>query len=345
MAPSHTLSRFRVVAVGIAAALLLLCGNVVQARASEPRWHEVQTVKDAIDLAGPRRDGRLVVATNAKPPLNPLFLFRPGGSLTPFARGGHGYSTSSSEGYMDISSRRRLRYASCSFGRDFVYALDQVTPGIVRVRTGIASRFVDLPPGLALTGITFDRVGTFGYRLLVVGGAGGSATVYGVDCRGRVRTFARGVHPVEGGMRVAPFGFGRFGGQLIMPDELTGNVYAASAKGRTGMLVDAGTPAGPDVGVESLGFVPATFDKHPSTAYVSSAHGGVDFGPGSQAILSLGPSALRRVGVRPGDLLGASELGGTTVLIHCGERCSARTIARAGSAAHIEGHIVFAPTP
>jgi hypothetical protein len=328
------------------AVLMLLCANAAQARAAKPRWHEVKTVKDAVDLAGPRSDGRLVVATTSNPPLNPLFLYRPGAGLAPFARGPRGYSTTSGEGYLDIASGRRIRYADCSFGRDVVYAIDQTTLGIIRVsRAGVASRFADLPPGFALTGITFDRVGSFGYRLLVTAVAPGSTTVYGFDCRGRRRVFAQGMFGVEGGIRVAPPEFGRFGGDLIMPNELTGNVYAANARGRTRLMLNAGTPAGPDIGIESLGFAPPSFERRRFTAYVSSAHGGVNFGPGTQAILSLGTSALRRIGVRPGDLLGASELAGTTVLIRCGKRCSARTVARAGSAAHIEGHIVFAPTP
>ena len=129
-----------------------------------------------------------------------------------------------------------------------------------------------------------------------------------------------------------------------MPDELTGNVYAASARGRTQLVLNAGTPAGGDIGIESLGFAPPGFDRRRFNAYVATAHG-ASFGPGTQAILSLGSSALRRTGLRAGDLLGASELAGTTVLIRCGQRCYARTVARAGSAGHIEGHIVFAPTP
>ena len=276
----------------------------------------------------------------------PLFLWSPGVALSPFARGPRGYDTTSGETYIDLGFGRRLGYANCSFGRDTLYALDQsITPGIVKVTSeGISSRFVNLPVGSLPTAITFDRVGRFGHRLLVAARAGATTTVYGIDCRGRLRLFDQGT-PVEGGMRVAPRGFGRFGGRLIMPDELSGNVYATSAKGTTRLLINAATPAGPDIGVEGLGFVPPGFDPRRFTAYVSSAHIAGNLGLGTQAILSLGPSALRRAHLRPGDLLAASEKGGTTAVIRCAPQCSTRTVAKAPPAAHVEGHIVFAPTP
>jgi hypothetical protein len=329
------------IAAPFCTAVLLLLGART-GLAAKPRWHEAQTVKEAVDLAGPRSDGRLVVATTVT---GPLFLWTPGGALSAFARGAHGYDTTSGEAYIDIASGRHLRYANCSFGRDAVYALDQsITPGVVKVtRAGIALRFVTLPPGNNPTAITFDRVGRFGYRLLVAARVGGLTTVYGIDCRGRLRVFAQGAPPVEGGMTVAPHGFGRFGGRLIMPDELTGNIYATGPKGKTRLVANADTPSGPDTGVESLGFVPPRFDRRRFAAYVSSAHSDSDFGPGTQTILSLGPSALRRAGIHAGDLLGANEKEGTTAAIRCAERCFTRPVAKAPPAAHVEGHIIFAP--
>jgi hypothetical protein len=323
------------------ATLLILGVAAAPGFASKPRWHVARTVEEAVDLAGPRSDGRLVVATTGAS-LGHLSLFRPGGALTPFARGSRGYSTTNGEPYIDVGAGRHLRYSHCTFDRDAVFALDQSAPGVVQVTPeGVASRFVNLPPGNSPTAITFDRVGRFGYRLLVAARTAGSTTIYGIDCRRQIRTFARGAPVVEGGMRVAPRGFGRFGGQLIMPDELSGNVYATSPKGKTRLILSAGTPTGPDIGVESLGFVPRRFDRRRLAAYVSSAHGDNNFGPGTRAILSLGPSALHRAGLRSGDLLGASELAGTTVAIRCARRCFARPVATGPPAGHIEGHIVF----
>jgi hypothetical protein len=339
---SPSVLRLSLAAIALCA-LLLGLSVPSPSLASKPRWHRVQAATDPVDLA-PRSDGRLVVAASGPPQVGRLWLWKPAGRLIPFARGPRGYSTRTGEAYIDAGSGHRLRYAGCSFGRDTVYALDALTPGIVKVsRRGITSRFANLPAGTFLSGITFDRVGRFGYGLLVTAEASGVTTVYGIDCRGRVRQFARAAVSVEGGMRVAPRGFGRFGGQLIMPDELSGTVYAASSTGAIRPLVGSGVPSGPDIGIESLGFVPPGFDRRRFAAYVSSAHGDDNFGAGTRAILSLGPSALHRAGLRPGDLLGASELAGTTVAIRCSRRCSARTVARGPAAGHIEGHIVFAP--
>lgn len=335
-----------VLGLALAAALLVPCLVPASSLGSKPRWQRAKAVDEAVDLAGPRSDGRFVVATTGSSG-GSLFLWTPLGTLTSFARGNRGYSTLSGEPYIDVATGRFLQHPQCSFGRDAVYALDQsATPGIVKVtRDGIASRFATLPVGGVPTAITFDRVGRFGHRLLVAVRDAGLTTVYGIDCRGRLRIFAQGAPPIEGGIRVAPRGFGHFGGDLIMPDELSGNVYATGPRGKTRLVVNAGTSAGPDTGIESLGFVPRGFDRRRFNAFVSSAHGDSNFGPGTRTILTLGPSALHRAGVRPGDLLGASELSGTTVAIHCARGCSARTIANGPAAGHIEGHIVFAPGP
>jgi hypothetical protein len=337
------LPRPAVIGVVFAASLLTLGAAAAPAPGSMPVWRSAQSVDEAVDLAGPRSDGRLVVATNGGSG-GRLSLWAPLGALSPFARGNGGYASTRGEPYIDVASGRVFRHPKCSFGRDAVYAIDQsATPGIIKIsRRGFSSRFVNLPAGVP-EGITFDRVGRFGHRLLVAERIGVTTTVFGIDCLGHLRAFARGAPGVEGGMRVAPRSFGRFGGQLIMPDELTGNVYAAAPNGKTRLVVNAGTPAGGDIGVESLGFVPKAFDRRRFSAFLSSAHGGSNFGPGTRTILTLGPGALRRTGVAPGDLLGVSELAGTTVAIHCSKHCSARRVANGPAAGHIEGHIVFAP--
>ena len=332
--------------LGIAAALLafalLFATEPAVARGALPVWRSAQSVDEVVDLAGPRGDGRFVVATNGGSG-GRLHLWQPLGALSPFATGSSGYAATSGEPYIDVASGSVVRHQRC-FGRNFVYAIDQsATPGVIRVnRRGVASRFLNLPQGGVPQGITFDRVGTFGRRLLVGDRIGPTTTVFAIGCRGQREKIAGDAPPIEGGIRVAPRSFGRFGGQLIMPDELTGNVYATSPTGQSHLVVNAGTPAGPDIGVESLGFVPKKFRFGPYDAFLASAHGGSDFGPGSRTILRLGSGALRRVGVKPGDLLGASELAGTTVAIRCARRCSARKVANGPAAGHIEGHIVFA---
>ena len=336
----------RLVVAGVfLGATLLACGIFAVAAAdSKPLWRPVLRVNEPVDLAGPRSDGRLVVATTGVSG-GLLSLWQPLGPLSPFARGPGGYSSASGEPYIAVAPRRVFRSLHCSFGRDSVYAIDQsAAPGVIKMtRRGVVSRFAELPPGSLPEGITFDRIGRFGHRLLIAARVGASTTVFGVDCRRGLHTFARGAPPVEGGIAVAPPGFGRFTGELIMADEVSGNVYASSAAGKTRLVVNSGTPSGGDTGVESLGFVPATFRKHRFRAFVASAHGDSNFGPGTRAILALGPRALQRTGIRPGDLLGVSELAGTTVAIHCVRRCSSRTVAGGPAAGHIEGHVVFAP--
>jgi hypothetical protein len=49
-----------------------------------------------------------------------------------------------------------------------------------------------------------------------------------------------------------------------------------------------------------------------------------------------------RAGVRPGDLLVASEGGAQTVAVRCRARCSVKHVADGPSVAHAEGHIAFA---
>ena len=78
-------------------------------------------------------------------------------------------------------------------------------PGVLRVdRNGRSHPFASLPPGTFPSGIASDRVGSFGYRLLVMAAASGKATLYAFDCRGRSRVIAAGAPVVEGGLAVAP---------------------------------------------------------------------------------------------------------------------------------------------
>ena len=101
-------------------------------------------------------------------------------------------------------------------------------------------------------------------------------------------------------MRVAPRGFGRFGGRLIMPDELSGNVYATSAKGDHSSAHQRGHPGRSRTLASRAsdsfrpGSIPAV-SRHTFPVLISLAIS--DWG--TQAILSLGPSALRRVTSAP----------------------------------------------
>ena len=154
-------------------------------------WRPFSPIPQGVDVAGPRRDGTLVVAASGR-----LFLLPSGGNLPrPFARGPHGYSTSpSTEHYIALAPRRRLRRAGCSWRRDDLYALEAVGAlGVIRVdRAGRARRFANLPATAGLpNGITFDRIGTFGHRLLVTQASEAGTAVYAINCRGRVSRLTR----------------------------------------------------------------------------------------------------------------------------------------------------------
>jgi hypothetical protein len=144
---------------------------------------------------------------------------------------------------------------------------------------------------------------------------------------------------VEGGIVVAPPRFGRFGGQLIAPDEHSGNIYAISASGRATLLARSGLPNGGDIGVESLGFVPARF----AGALVADRGTPGNPHPGDNAILRVPHSALTATGVRSGDLLAVAEASASTIAVRCTKTCTVREVAVGPHQAHIEGHVVFSP--
>jgi hypothetical protein len=327
-----------VVAAGI---WLLLAPTATQA--SQFTWQPAAHVPGAVDVTGPRSDGRLVVATTQAG----LSLFD-GASLTPFARGSRGYVPSGGEAYIAVTPKVRLRKSRCSFNRDDVFALSPGDARIIRIRRlGTSSTFASLPAGVFLSGITFDRVGTFGHRLLVSAVTGPVATtgvtsLYAIDCRGRVRLVAAPGPAVEGGIAVAPRSFGRFGGRLIAVDEHSGKVYAAKRGGGWRTIAIPPLPAGGDIGVESLGFVPPHLSRRRGAAYLADL--GAPGAPtvGTDSILRVGSGSILDAGVRGGDLLVATEGGAETVSIRCRKKgCSVRVVGTGPDATHAEGHITF----
>ena len=251
------------------------CAGPADARLA--RWRPFAAVHGVVDLSSPRADGRLTLAVNGR-----LGLLRVGGSVSSFAAG---YATATGgEPYIALSAGQRVPGAGCAFRRDDVYALEpaSVAPGVVRIDTsGRVRRVATLANGAFPNGVAFDSVGAFGHRLLVTAAIGGGNALYALDCRGRLRTVAASMPRVEGGMAVAPRGFGRFGGQLIAADEILGNLIAVDARGRARILARSGLPGGGDIGVESLGFVPPGF-AHRTVALLAdrsipaSAHPGTD---------------------------------------------------------------------
>jgi hypothetical protein len=223
------------------------------AHASVARWRTVAAVRGVVDASAPRSDGRLTLAVGGR-----LGLLRLGSAPARFAPRYH--DSVSGEPYIARSAGGRVPGARCSFRRDDVFAVDARTgrPGVIRVdAAGGVRRLADLPATDFPNGIAFDAVGAFGHRLLVTAAVGsGRSALYALDCRGRRRTVAARMPVVEGGIVVAPRGFGRYAGRLIAPDELSGRIMAVDARGRAVVLARSGLPSGGDIGVESLGFVP-----------------------------------------------------------------------------------------
>jgi hypothetical protein len=336
----------RVIHIAAAVAALagvatLAAGSAAGGQAAEARWRPVKKLPGIVDVVGPRRDGRLVISTRRG-----LFLFKSGGPVTPFARRPNGYVPEGGEPYIALARDRRLPSAGCSFRRDDLYVLvPTATPGIVKVdRLGRGRRFADLPAGAFPSGIGFDTVGRFGSRLLVTVLFGNSVSLYAYDCRGRSTVLLERGPDVEGGIAVAPRSFGRFGGQLIAPDEIGGKLYAIDSGGQSQLLSDYSFPGGGDIGPESVGFAPKRFDRR-GTAYLADL--GAPGAPteGTDSLLATRGRELVGAGVRPGDLLVATEAGALTYAVRCRRLCTVRRIGRGPAAAHGEGHLTFLTRP
>jgi hypothetical protein len=323
--------------------LLVGCGaSDANSRSAEEsvaaHWVPFRHLPGVVDLSGPRQDGRFTVSAAGQ-----LFLLAPGHAPSPFARGPGGYRASAGdEPYIAVSAGGRVAGARCSFRRDDMYILALGSrPGVVVVnRRGRARRFADLPAGAGPRGIAFDTVGRFGRRLLVIAAVGDHSEVFALNCRGRVRTLTRAAPPLEGGIVVAPRSFGRYGGQLIAPDEKSGRVVAIDSRGTARTVADSGLPTGADIGVESAGFVPPGFTRS-DAAYLADRGSPGSPTVGTDSILRLRGAALASAGVVPGDLLVASEGAGRTIAVHCDTTCTVRHVADGPSATHAEGHVVF----
>jgi hypothetical protein len=332
---------------GIVAVLLLglaACSGPRHSPAASPtpagspapvHWSVFLPVPAVVDLTGPRADGRLTVAAAGH-----LWLLRPGGRPEPFSA----YVTDPApEPYVTMTAEEQVDGAGCAFHRDTVYALEPTGKlGVIGIdAAGQVTRLVDLPA--TPYGIAFDTVGRFGHRLLVTVGVRGGTNLFAIDCAGHLITIAMNAPAVEGGIQVAPMSFGAFGGDLIAPDEKTGDIWAFGPDGKTRLVATSPLPHGPDIGVESIGFVPAGFGPGWS-AYVADRRSPGNPHPGSDAVLRLSGTDLSTMDVRAGDLVVVSEASALSSVVSCtGTGCAVRYLADGPTVAHIEGHVVFAP--
>ncbi len=333
--------RARACLAALSIAAWLLAASPLAAREREPAaWQLWRRTPGVVDIAGPRSDGQLVVAARGR-----LFLLRPAtGRMLPYPVAGAAYRANARlEPYIAVAgASQRVPAARCSFPRDTVYAIEPARRGrVVAVAPGgRVRRLAEIRGVKSLNGIVFDTGGRFGGRLMVAGlTADGHGALIAVDCRGRTRILTRSAPHLEGGLAIAPAGFGTFAGDLIAPDELDGRLLALAPDGGVRDLVDPGQPAGGDIGVESLGIVPSAR----ADAYLADRSVAGNRNPGHDAILRLTAEALRAAGVVPGDLLATLEGGGATIAVHCDPGCRVREVATAPAGAHAEGSIAFAP--
>jgi hypothetical protein len=298
-------------------------------------WTGRVHVRGIVDLGSPMRDGSIIVAARGR-----LQRLSPRGALARFAPA---YSAPPGlEPYIVRSPGLRPPGDRCSFALDRTYALRLSGGDGVTVVTsgGAVRRFATLPSRGLENGIAFDETGRFGHRLLVTTAVSGRTVLSAIDCRGRVQVLTSSAPRAEGGLAVAPASFGRFGGDLIAPDELSGNLYAIAPDGRVAGVIASGLPHGQDVGVESEGFVPGSFKD----ALVADRHTTANRHPGDDLILRVSRAALQAAGVRPGDLLAVTEGGAATIDVRCQTACRVRDVATGPRIAHIEGHVVFSAT-
>jgi hypothetical protein len=336
---------FAALSVAALSATLAACGSsagyqiTAVSAASLARWTPAVPIRRVLDLSMPRRDATILVAADRR-----LALLLPSGAAQQFARGRAGYlNPGGEEPYIALSTGQRAGASGCRFPQQSLYVLKlQQGTGVTAVDArGEARSFAGVPRNGFESGIAFDLTGRFGHRLLVTATSGSRTTVYAIDCRGSVSTVTTRAPKVEGGIAVAPATFGRFAGDLIAPDENSGRVYAISPDGHSSLVADSGLPRGGDVGVESAGFVPPGFGAA-SAALVADRRTPGNPHPGDDAVLRIDGSPLLAAGVRPGDLLVATEGGAQTDAITCaGVSCHVRHVAAGPGIAHLEGHIVF----
>jgi hypothetical protein len=298
-------------------------------------WDRYLHLTGVFDVGGPLADGRLVVAGSKQ-----LFAVDPRtGEVGTFGpEGGQG-----GEAYMAVSPGPALAVpkSGCAFTPGEVYQLGLgAPPAVVRIDAlGHAHPFATLTDAGSPNGITFDTTGRFGHRLLVSGSRGGKTTLVALDCAGRSQLVTDSAPPMEGGLVVAPAGFGSFAGDLLGPDELSGDLIAVRPDGSLAVIARSGLPTGGDIGVESLGFVPAGFAAG-GHAYLADRATSNNPHPGTDSLLRLDASRILGAGVREGDLLAGTEGGALTIAVRCGRDCRVFRVARGPTVAHGEGHLM-----
>jgi hypothetical protein len=319
------------------ALLALLLAGLTPADADGAVWESWRHIPGVFDVVGPRSDGRLLVAGSGR-----LFLVDTAGTVVPFASGPGGYADDAgAEAYVAVSPGQHVAAGGCDFAPDDAFVLRLHQPyGVTRVAaSGTAQPFAAVAGVESLNGIAFDTTGKFDHRLLVSGPVHGRTAIVAIDCRGRTQVITDAAPVLEGGLAVAPLGFGAFGGALVAPDELSGRIYAIDPDGNVRTIAGSGLATGGDIGIESVGFVPSGFTRAGKLYYADRATANNPH-PGTDSLLRLDAHTLTRLGVRDGDMLAATEGGATMIAVHCTASCSVTPIIGTPTTAHGEGHLL-----
>jgi hypothetical protein len=208
-------------------------------------------------------------------------------------------------------------------------------------RRGAVRRFAELPANEVPSGVGYDDAGTFGHRLLVLAVQNRrDAVLHGVDCRGRVTTIVAHMEYAEGNPVVAPPSFGPHAGEAIAVNEYTDHVIAIRPDGTSSTLAVPPLPHGRDLGPESVGFVPSGLSARDQVLIADRHY--PDAPPhGNESVMRLRAGPLLRAGVRPGDLLVATEAHLRLAAVRCATTCSSWVVGRPHPEGHGESPILF----
>ena len=335
-------------ALALAGAMITLIGGALGTAAATPstsaspkliNWAKWQPLQGVFDL-GLQRDGAGLIAEGTEL----LFTISPPGTIAAINTGSSYQGVPGFEAYFAVSAGEPAA-GTCRFQPGGIYVINpRASKQVLEVdpNTGQPLLFATVPGVDSLNGISFDSGGSFGdHPLLVTGPGGGLTVVAAIDCHGAVTVITDKAPRMEGGISVAPDTFGAHAGELITTDEISGDIIGIAPSGATSTLVNLAHPAGGDLGVESSGFVPRDFLKNGGFAYLADRGTANNPHPGTDSILRLTSAQLAAAGVLEGDLVTATEGGGSTVDVTCAATCSLRLIAAGPPTGHIEGHVVF----
>ena len=142
--------------------------------------------------------------------------------------------------------------------------------------------------------ITYDQVGLFHHELIVTGSSQSDIWLVNQWTGAVTLLTSLGTHQVEG-PSIAPIGFGNYGGDLIVPLQLTNQVVAVDPDGASTFILDY--PMGESVAFANncnVGLLVANqtaggIDLYPLSELTGLTHDGFVNGEGDKGIAAFGP--------------------------------------------------------